>query len=162
MVKSNNFIDGLNGQIQAYTDRELKRLMEREGRKLKYIALKHWRKYLSSYKPKQYVRTRDTQRGIKLGRPKRMPDGTYAIELTFENSLMYHDSIFGPNQPKGHSLMLISDGWHSRKLERRIGKVYMLTYFEGTGYLYNVYKEYMKVAPQGIKLDVQWSGKYTK
>lgn len=137
--------------------------LHREGRRLKYIAVKLWRQYLSSYQPKEYIRTRDTQRGIKLGRIERVAPYQYGIRLEFENDLMYHDSIFGSNQPKGHSLMLISDGWHAKKLERKLGRrVHRLTYFEGTGYLYQVYKEYMKYAPRGVFLDVNWSGKYTK
>jgi len=158
----NNLSQGLQSYLQGMNEQQARRTLEMEGRRLKYIALKLWRKYLGSYQPKQYVRTRDTQRGIKLGRVKKIDGNHFGIELTFENDLMYHDSIFGRNQPKGHSLMLISDGWHARKLEDRIGKVHRLTYFEGTGYLYQVYKEYMRGAPRGVTLDVQWSGKYTK
>lgn len=156
-------VNDFQGQLDAYTEREVKKLLESEGRKLKYIAVKLWRQYLSSYKPKVYVRTRNSQRGIKLGKVKMIAPNQWGIELTWENDLMYHDSVFPNNPTKGHSVMLISDGWHSRKLEAKIGRrIHRFTYFEGTNYLYRVYKEYMKIAPESITIDVQWSGQYVK
>lgn len=155
--KANN----IQQAVQGFSEEEAKRLLQQEGRRLKYIAVKLWRKYLASYQPTQYVRTRKSQRGIKLGKVKQISPNQWGIELTWENSLMYHDSIF-KNNPKGHSVMLISDGWHSRKLEARIGRVDRLTYFEGTGYLYKVYKEWNRSAPKGITLETQWSGQYYK
>jgi len=138
--------------------------LESDGRKLKYIALKLWRKYLSEYKPKQYVRTRKSQRAIKLGKVKKLDENTYGIELTFENGLVYHDSVMGSGQPKGHSIMLISDGWHSKKAEEKLGRrIDRFTYFEGTGYLYKVYKEYEKYKHKGIVIDTDWnSNRVTK
>lgn len=158
----NNLSQGLASHLTGMSERQAIATLNQEGRRLKHIAVKLWRKHLSTYQPKAYVRTRNTQRGIKLGRVKRISPTEYGIELTFENDLMYHDSIFGSGQPQGHSLMLISDGWHSKKLESKIGRVYMLTYFEGTGYLSEVYRQYNAGAPMGVRLDVQWSGAYTK
>jgi hypothetical protein len=164
-------LNDLTNALQGYAQDEARKILEREGRRLKYLALKMWRKDMEQYQPKQYAvhlgmprgkRTKRSQRAIKLGKVKMLPDGSMGIELTWENELVYHDSMF-KGQPKGHSVMLISDGWHSRKLEAKLGrKVERFTYFEGTNYLYRLYKEYMKIAPQGILLDVQWSGKYTQ
>ena len=176
MTMQNNGIDKISNALQGMKEAEIKRLMQAEGRRLKYIALKIWRETMSEYKPRVYAvhlgkkagqRTRNSARAIKLGSVRKQPDGTFTIELTWDNDLVYHDSIF-QGQPKGHSVMLISEGWHSRKLEDWIGRggkdgrIERFTYFEGTGYLYKVYKEYMKSAPNGIFLDVQWSGAYTK
>lgn len=165
-------LNDLTNALQGYAQDEARKILEREGRRLNYIALKIWRKTMEEYKPKQYAvhlgmqqgqRTKRSQRAIKLGKVKMLPDGSMGIELTWENQLVYHDSVFGSGQPKGHSVMLISDGWHSKKLEKKIGRrIDRFTYFEGTGYLYQVYKEYTKIAPQGIYLDIQWSGQYTK
>lgn len=168
MAKNNN--KSIINDLQAIENREAIRLLEAEGRRLKYIAIKLWRKTMDEYSPKKYAvhltgvegkRTRNSQRAIKLGKVKALPDGTYGIELTWENELVYHDSVVKGGQ-KGHAVMLISDGWHSRKLEKRMGRIERFTYFEGTGYLYRVYKEYMKGKPNSIILDTQWSGKYTK
>lgn len=164
----NNLSKGLASHLQGMSDAQARATLEMEGRRLKYIALKMWRKYISSYQPNVYIRTRDSQRGIKLGEVKRIDENHFGIELTYENDLMYHDSWFDKergtkgNWDKGHAVMLISDGWHARKLESRFGRIHRFTYFEGTGYLYQVYKEYMRGAPLGVTLDVQWSGNYTK
>lgn len=163
---ANNF-DSISNELQAMSEREIKRRMHLEGRRLEQIALKLWRETMSKYEPKKYAvhlgktagtRTDRSEQAVKLGSVKKLPDGSFGIELTWENELVYHDSIF-KNQPKGHSVMLISSGWHSKKLEKRMGRrINRFTYFEGTGYLYKVYKEYMNTAPEWIKLDTQWSG----
>lgn len=154
----------VNNTLFAFdSDQEAMRTLEAEGRKLKYIAIKLWRKYLSEYKPKQYIRTRKSQRAIKLGKVKRLDGNTFGIELTFENDLAYHDSIFKGSNPKGHSIMLISEGWHSRKLEAKLGgRRERFTYFEGTGYLAQVQKEYIAIKHKGISVETQWSGNFTK
>ncbi len=156
-----NNINSLASILQGMSELQARRLLESEGKRLEAIAIKLWRRYLSSYSPKEYIRTGKAESAIKLKNVKKVDGNHLGIELTWENDLVYHDSIFGSSQ-KGHAVMLISDGWHSRKLENRIGKVYKLTYFEGTGYLYRVYKEYMATAPAGITLDVQWSGKASR
>lgn len=155
--------DGLQSYLHGMSEEQAIKTLEMEGRRLKYIALKVWRKYLSSYQPKKYVRTRNTQRGIKLGKVRRIDSNHFGIDLMYENDLMYHDSIFGADQPKGHSLMLISDGWHSKKLERRYGRrIYMLTYFEGADIIEQIEREYNKYKPLGVTLETKWSGRYTK
>lgn len=141
------------------SDEEARRVLQAEGRKLKYIAIKLWRKYLQSYQPTQYVRTRDSQRSIKLGNVFKLDNDEWAIELTYVNDLAYHDSVITGSKKQGHSIMLISDGWHNKKLEAAYGRrVDRHTYFEGTGYIYKVYKEYMKTRDNRVSLDVQWSG----
>lgn len=85
--------DGLQSYLQGMTEEQAIRTLEMEGRRLKYIALKVWRKYQSSYPPKMYVRTRDTQRGIKLGSIRRIDANHFGIDLMYDNDLMYHDSI---------------------------------------------------------------------
>lgn len=158
----NNVSQGLASYLQGMSEDQARATLEMEGRRLKYIAVKVWRRYLASYQPKAYVRTRDTQRGIKLGRVHRISPFEFGIRLEFENDLMYHDSIFGKSHPKGHSLMLISDGWHSEKLERKRGRVHRLTYFEGIDYIGQVKRAYEAGAPFGVRLETNWSGKYTK
>lgn len=162
MARKNNVSQGLQSHLQGMNEQQARRTLEIEGRRLKYIAVKVWRQYLGSYKPKEYTRTRDTQRGIKLGRVRRISPFEYGISLEFENDLMYHESIFGSNNKEGHSLMLISEGWHSKKLEAKRGRVYRLTYFEGIDYIGRVQREYMRFAPRGVRLDVNWSGKFLK
>lgn len=139
------------------TEQEAIKALQEEGRKLKYIAIKVWRKYLGSYQPKSYVRTRDSQKAIKLGQVKRVGND-FVIELTFENDLAYHDSVIGKDQPQGHSIMLISNGWTASNLERKIGMRQRFTRYKGFNYLGQVEKEYRKRGHEGVLLEIQWKG----
>lgn len=152
--------DGLQSYLQGMTEEQAIRTLEMEGRRLKYIALKVWRKYQSSYPPKMYVRTRDTQRGIKLGKVRRIDANHFGIDLMYDNDLMYHDSVFGRNQPKGHSLMLISDGWEVKKGRHK--DIYMFGYFEGVDIIGQIEREYNKYKPLGVTLETQWTKRYLK
>lgn len=142
------------------SDKEAIKALESEGRRLKYIALKAWRKYLSSYKPRVYVRTRKSQRGIKLGKVKKIGVDSYGIELTFVDDLMYHDSVINSREPKGHSIMLISNGWKVKKGKHR--DIENFGYFEGIDYLGTVEKEFNRGKKKGVDLEIQWSGKTLK
>lgn len=98
-----------------------------------------------------------------MGKVKRIDGNTLGIELTFENDLMYHDSVVKGSTKKGHSIMLISEGWHSKKLEKMYGRrVYRHTYFEGVNYLAEVQKAYNTGKPVGVTLETQWSGQFYK
>lgn len=153
---------GKQSSLYFSSEEEAKRVLQEEGRKLKYIALKVWRRIMNDPKPKVYIRTRDAQRSIKLGVVKQLGTDEWGIELTFENDLAYHDSIIGKNQPQGHAIMLISSGWKAKNLEKKIGIRERFTRYKGTNYLGQVIKEYEKQKHKGITLDVQWSGAYLK
>lgn len=147
-------------------------VLESEGRRLKGIVAKVWAKYLNSYDPVLYKRTTKTRLGMKLGKVKlENPAGidgiaTYQLAITFENDLMYHKSYLGSGQRQGHSLMLISQGWHSKKLEERYkGKrIERFTYYEGFDFFAQVMKEFESGKHNAISLKVVWTGKadYTK
>lgn len=147
------------------SEEEAIKALQAEGRKLKYIAIKVWRKYLSSYKPKAYIRTRKSQNAIKLGRVKQISEDSFGIEVTFLDDLAYHDSILNTKKKQheqGHSIMLISEGWTSTNLERKIGRRERFTHYEGFDYIGKVKEEYEKVKHKGIELEIQWSGKFTR
>ena len=146
--------------FQFETDAEAKRVLKQEGRRLEQIAKKVWNGYLGSYSPKMYVRTGKSQKSIKLNNVFRVDENTWGIELTFQNDLTYHDSVFGKSQPKGHSIMLISSGWKVRKGWHK--KIHRFGYYGGFDYLGKVIKEFNNGKHKGIELEVQWSGNYTK
>lgn len=134
--------------------------LEAEGRRLKYIAVKLWRKYLDDYQPSVYVRTRKSQRAIQLGKVVRLDAFTFGIELTFDNDLTYHDSVMGGM--KGHSIMLISEGWRVKSTAKH-ADVYRFGYFEGINYIGRVIEEFNSKPTKGITLEVKWAGeKYKK
>lgn len=140
------------------TEMQARIALEAEARKLKYIALKVWRKYLSSYQPKVYVRTRKSQSAIQVGKVKKLNENELGIEITFVNDLVYHNSVFGSSQPKGHSIMLISAGWKVKKGKHK--DIYRFGYYEGFDYLGKVQQEYNAIKDKRINLEIQWSGKY--
>lgn len=151
----------------AFTSQEEAiKVLEQEGRKLKYCALKVWRQYLSSYKPKQYAvhrtgirgkRTGDSLHSIKLGKVKKISDDEYGIEVTFRNDLAYHDSVIADNQPQGHAIMLISFGWRVKNGWHK--KIEHFGYRQGYNYLGKVQKMYNSKKDKRITLEIQWLGK---
>ncbi|MCR4361977.1 hypothetical protein JDW21_19625 [Bacillus subtilis] len=144
------------------SDEEAVRVLHQEGRKLKYCALKVWRKYLSSYRPKKYARTGKSLKSIKLGKVKRLGVNEWGIEVTFINDLAYHDSVIGASEPKGHAIMLISHGWKVKRGRHK--DVYRFGYFEGFDYLGKVKEMYNNTKDRRVNLDIQWLGgkDYTK
>lgn len=148
----------------SLTSTNQRQLIIQEGKKLERIARREWEAYYQSYTPKQYIRTYKSRDALKLKTPTKRIDGGWDIELTWEDDLAYHDSRFGKKNNRGHAIMLISDGWESRKLKAKLGgkRIERLTDFDGTGYLYNVYKKYLAVADRTITTNVIWSGNYTK
>jgi hypothetical protein len=156
------------------SEEEAKKILLSEGHRLKSIADKVWQQYLGSYTPKKYVRTHRSENGIKIGGVKSLGKDLWGIEVTFENSLMYHNSVIGKGKkntnvnqqvkinPQGHSIMLISSGWKAKKLEKKIGVKEHFTRYKGFNYLGKVVKEFNSGKHKGISLEVQWSGAYLK
>lgn len=154
------------------TDAEAIRVLTAEGKKLERIARKVWQQYMASYSPKEYRRTGKSLRAIKLKGIKNHGGGMYSIELTWENSLAYHDSWlytegYTSTNKKGHSIMLIGTGWHSKKLEAIYRKkIYRHTYWSwdggGGNYLNAVVNQYKATSDKRVQVEVQWSGAYIK
>jgi len=153
MAKKNNilFFD---------SEEEAVRALEREGKKLEKIARKIWRMYESSYTPKHYVngtgiRTGKSMESVRLGRVKKHADDTLSIELTFRDGLAYHNSVFKGGK-KGHSIMLISEGWKVKKGKHK--DVYRFGYYEGFNYIEKVKSAYEASKNSKVELEVQWAG----
>ncbi|AYP68257.1 virion structural protein [Bacillus phage vB_BcoS-136] len=163
MARNNNIASALQGMSEA----QARRVLQEEGRKLERIARSVWRAYLASYTPKEYarhlgkpsgVRTGNSERAIKLKQVKRTGINEFGIELTWENDLVYHDSVM--NHKKGHAVMLISSGWTSSRGRNK--DVYRFGYYEGFDYLGKVEKTYNAMKHPQVYLEIQWSGKYLK
>jgi hypothetical protein len=136
---------------------EAEKVLRAEARKFKYVAVKMWRKYLASYKPKEYKRTRKSQNAIQIKtRIIKISPDEIGMEVTWVNDLAWHDSVVPNSSKKGHSIILISEGWHSKKLERILGNpVYRFTYYEGWGYLDKVIAEYDRIRDKRVGLELQ-------
>lgn len=139
------------------TEAEARLVLLREAKVLRDVARKAWRRYLNSYTPKKYVRTGRSFDSIQIGEIRRIGANEWGIDVYFKNDLAYHDSVLGKNQPKGHSIYLLSAGWKSEKLERKIGVKRNFTRHEPTGYLHEVSKLYKAKKHKGISLEIQWN-----
>jgi hypothetical protein len=155
----------LKGVGEFPSEKDAMKVLLAEGRKLEAIARKEWRRYLGSYSPKEYVRTGNSEKAIKLKtRPIKVGTDHIAIEVTWENDLAWHDSwLYKKGKTKtnqrGHAVLLISAGWHSKKLERvykrGARKPYRHTYYEGYGYLTKVINSYNAVRDKRIGLELE-------
>ncbi len=150
----------VNKILEFDTDDEAIRVLKREAEKLKKCAKKVWRQYLDSYTPKGYVRTGKAEKSIKVGKLKKIDANTYIIEVTFQNNLVYHDSVIRKSEPKGHAVMLISDGWEVKKGKHK--NIPRFGHYKGFKYLEKVEEEYNKIKDRRISFEIEWSGKYTK
>ena len=97
-----------------------------------------WGGYLSSYQPKQYIRTGATSQGFSLSNPRIVDDmgeTKIEIDLVLDDGSMFHDSVMGSHYSQGHSFMLISEGWRwNGGLDGyKGGEVYRFTHFDGVG-----------------------------
>lgn len=95
-----------------------------------------WRGYENSYSPTVYRRTGKTRMGFSLSDVRTTgtgPSTRIEIDLILDDEMMYHDSLFGGS--KGHSFMLISEGWDAPGLRAYRGgnDTYRLTTFDGVG-----------------------------
>lgn len=106
-----------------------------------------WRGYENSYTPTVYRRTGKTRAGFSLSEPRVTGSGPTTkieIDLILDDEMMWHNSLFGGN--KGHSFMLISEGWDAPALRAYRGgnDTYRLTTFDGIGIidsLVNMYND---------------------
>lgn len=137
------------------SDEEAKFALRQEGKRLKNLANKLWDEYIGSYQPNTYVRTGKSKKSIKLGRVKRLDAFTWGIELMFVDDLAYHDSVMKGGK-KGHSIMLISEGWAVSKGNH--WGVYRFGYFEGTNYISKLKEAFQQGARQGISIEMNWNG----
>lgn len=146
----------------TYDDEISARLaLEAEGARLQKIAKELWQEYLTGYTPSMYVRTKKSEKSIKLGKVKRLDAFTLGIELTFSDDLTYHDSVFGDKYQKGHSIMLISEGWQVKSTSKH-ANVYRFGYFGGINYIGRIIKAFNHGARKGITLKVNWAGEEYK
>ena len=160
------------------TEAEAKRVLKLEGDRLLRIAREVWNRYEATYQPKVYAehlkgkgrhqgkgkgengRTGRSAKSIQLKQVFKIDSNTWGIELTFKNDLVYHESVFGSSHPKGHSIMLISSGWNVKRGWHK--KIKRFGSFGGFDFLGQVVREFNSGKHQGVVLEVQWSGKYTK
>lgn len=131
--------DSLKPEIKRYNDQQVGLAMsdlKSQASMLLGDINALWRGYENSYTPSVYVRTGKTRMGFSLSEPRITgtgPSTRIEIDLILDDDMMWHDSIFGGS--KGHSFMLISEGWDAPALRAYRGgnDTYRLTTFDGVG-----------------------------
>ena len=128
-------------------------MLKAEVEKLEGITKSVYNQYLKSYSPQQYVRTGAMIGSI--GKSEIVKEAnSMKMAVSFDNSGAYHSSLFGGSM--GHAPILISDGWHSKRLEQtRMGRVYRLTYYEGFDALDKIESQYNAVKNPLARLEIQ-------
>lgn len=104
-----------------------------------------WLGYERSYTPTVYRRTGKTKAGFSLSEPRITGSGPTTkieIDLILDDDMMWHDSLFEGR--KGHSFMLISEGWDAPGLRAYRGgnDTYRLTTFDGIGIIDSLINTY--------------------
>lgn len=134
-------------------DLTAKRILEKEAHKLKRIAQREWLRVLGEYKQKPYIaRTAKSFKSIKKTEVRKVGFG-WKIDVTFENSLAYHDSVVGGE--KGHAIWLNHAGWRVKRGWHK--DIRGFGYKDGSGYLFRVLKEYQAVKDPRVSLEITWN-----
>lgn len=138
------------------------RALKRDGALLRRIAMTVWQQYEASYTPERYIRTGDTLRSMKLTHVYRKGLNEYVIALTYDNDLVYHDSVFKGGK-QGHTIMLIG-GWERTEMGWKVKTgwhkdIKRFGYWEGFDYIGTVQRRYEALRNKAIDFEVEWSGK---
>jgi hypothetical protein len=142
------------------SEQEAIKILKQEVKKLNTIAKNVWRSYLDSYSPQEYnyKRTGNSLSSIRIGELIKINGETLGIAVTFDDDLAFHKSYINKKtgRPKGHAIMLISQGWRVKKGWHR--KIYRFGYYEGFDYLGKVMDAYNAIKHPYIDLEIQWQG----
>lgn len=124
--------------------------------------------YYLSYEPKVYKRTFDFQDSLYAEDfiHVRVNGNRIELSVSFRPSMAYHSNLWGDHM--SYVPMLISEGWHSKKLEDAIGHpVPRLTYYEGYHFVEKAVQMFNRTNPYGVyispdDIDAQWEGRDIK
>jgi hypothetical protein len=153
-----------NGIYEFESEAEAILVLRAEGKRLLALAQKIWQQYESSYKPVQYVRTGKSYESIQLGEVKKLDEDTLGIELMFRDDLAYHPSVVTKGRPLGNSIMLISEGWETKRAKgypTNPNNEYFpkgIHYFQGFNYLGKLEEAFNQGKHIGISFEIRWAG----
>ena len=125
--------------------------------------------YYLSYTPKIYQRTYDFQDSLYAEDfiHARVNGNRIELSVSFRPSMAYHKNLFGDHM--SYVPLLINSGWHSKKLEDRIGgkEIPRFTRYEGYHFLEKAVQMFNRTNPYGVyispnDIDAQWEGQDIK
>ena len=125
--------------------------------------------YYLSYTPRMYQRTYDFQDSLYAEDfiHARVNGNRIELSVSFRPSMAYHKNLFGDHM--SYVPLLINSGWHSKKLEDRIGgkEIPRFTRYEGYHFLEKAVQMFNRTNPYGVyispnDIDAQWEGQDIK
>lgn len=149
-----NYVNSQQGQNAFLDEKQIRKVLNDAGRTLEKYLKEELQKYFNSYDPVEYVRTGDTLKSIKVGQPKKISINEWSLEITFDDGLANHPSVFG--QEDGYTPWLLEVGWD---ISGKVGYSRpMFTEHKGTQYIKKAVNRFNKSNPHGLKVTVERNG----
>ena len=121
--------------------------------------------YYLSYTPQKYQRTYDFQDSLYAEDfiHARVNGNRIELSVSFRPSMAYHKNLFGDHM--SYVPLLINSGWHSKKLEDRIGgkEIPRFTRYEGYHFIEKAVQMFNRTNPYGVyispnDIEAVWDG----
>lgn len=121
--------------------------------------------YYLSYTPRMYQRTDDFRDSLYAEDfiHARVNGNRIELSVSFRPSMAYHKNLFGDHM--SYVPLLINSGWHSKKLEDRIGgkEIPHFTRYEGYHFIEKAVRMFNRTNPYGVyispnDIEAVWEG----
>lgn len=149
-----NWIQTTHGQNSILDENHIVQVLTEAGLELEHLLKEELESYFSSYEPTVYKRTGNTIASIQVGFPKKITINQWELEITFDESLANHPSVFG--QEKGYTPWLLNSGWRT-KLDSTLNKDHF-TRFVGTNYITKAIERFNQSNKYGLIVEALHNG----
>lgn len=154
---ASSFESQLQAQMNKKAEAQARKILKREGDKLENITKATVNSYYNSYRPSVYVRTYGFKNSVVKTGIKRVGN-SLEMSVGFDGGAL-HNSMFAGNA-QGYVPILLSNGWHSVKLERRVGPIHRFTFYGGFNIIGKIQSSYNAVRHPLVKpleIKSKWS-----
>ena len=148
------WIKSSTGQNSVLNADQIREVLTDAGNELESLLKEELNAYFSSYEPKVYQRTGNTLSSIRVGEPRKISINEWSLEITFDENLANHPSVFG--QEQGYTPWLLEVGWN---IEKKVGySKPMFTKHPGTHYIQKAVERFNSNNPHGLFVTVEHNG----
>jgi hypothetical protein len=145
-----------HGQSNALDETHIRKVLTEAGRELEKLMIDELNAYYLSYEPSVYQRTGDTVASIQVGKPQKISINEWSLAITFDETLAFHKSYIGEDQPDGYTPWLLEVGWN---IEDKVQPSRpMFTRHPGTHYITNAVRRFNSNNKHGLKVTVEHNG----
>lgn len=148
------WIQTQHGQSTVLDENHLIQILTEAGHELEILLKEELENYFSSYEPVEYTRTGNTLASIQVGLPKKISINQWELEITFDDSLANHPSVFG--QEDGYTPWLLNAGWRT-KLDSTLNKNHF-TRFVGTNFITNAVNRFNENNTYKLRVEILHNG----